>query len=297
MMLFSKRYSNLIEFGNGESKDHICGEIEYQVKEKIASVMYDFAEPTIIHPNRYDSYEERTDALHLAVQVFNDEKGVPYISLTHNVFDGPAFNPLATAFTPFLFDIIELQYKELSDGEKTDFQSEINNVFIENDIPWLLHDGRMIKVDSQQFEQDLKQKALLQLHELTDSAPIFQSAYDEFMKSIEFFQKGDYAEAISNAGKSYESVMKVILQVDRGNADKLTKELIGRGGLDFPESMAGDGFREKVLMSLPFIRNNSTASHGAGRSTVKVSKDMANLATNLPASLNSYLIDVFREVM
>ena len=297
MMLFSKRYSNLIEFGNGKSKDHICGEIEYQVKVKIASVMYDFAEPTIIHPNRYDSYEEKTDARDRAVRVFNDEKGAPYISLTHNVFDGPAFNPLAAAFTPFLFDVIELQYKELSDGEKVKFQSELNNVFKDSDIPWLLHDGRMIKVDSQQFEQDLKQKALLQLHEITAYAPIFQSAYDEFMKSIEFFQKGDYAEAISNAGKSYESVMKIILQVDRGNADKLTKELIGRGGLDFPESMAGDGFREKVLMSLPYIRNNSTASHGAGRSTVKVSKDMANLAINLAASLNSYLIDVFREVM
>ena len=115
MLLFSKRYSNLIEFGDGEPKDYICGEIEYQIKEKIASVMYDFAEPAIIHTNRYDSYEEKTDALDLAVRVFNDEKGVPYIALTHNVFDGPAFNPLAAAFTPFLFDVIELQYKELSD--------------------------------------------------------------------------------------------------------------------------------------------------------------------------------------
>lgn len=42
-MLFSERYNDLIEFGNGESKDHICGEIEYSVKEKIAAVMYDFA--------------------------------------------------------------------------------------------------------------------------------------------------------------------------------------------------------------------------------------------------------------
>lgn len=296
-MLFSERYSSLIEFGKGEPKDHICGTIEYTIKEKIASVMYDFAEPAIIYPNRYDSYEERTTALHLAIQTFNDTKGASYISLTHNVFEGPAHNPLASAFTPFLFDVIELQYQELSDGEKTAFQSEINNVFKDSDIPWLLHEGRMIKVDSQQFEQDLKQKALLRMRELTDSAPIFQSSYDEFVKSIEFFQKGDYAEAISNAGKSYESVMKVILQVDRGNADKLTKDLISRGGLTFPESMTSEGFREKVLMSLPYIRNNSTASHGAGRSTVKVSKDMANLAINLAASLNSYLIDMFSEQM
>ena len=295
MMLFSERYSSLIEFGNGEPKDHICGEIEYQIKEKIASVMYDFAEPTIIYPNRYDSYEERTDVLHLAVGVFNSEKGAPYISLTHNVFDGPAFNPLASAFTPFLFDVIELQYKELSDGEKAEFQSEINNVFKDSDIPWLLHDGRMIKVDSQQFEQDLKQKAIAQMRELVDAAPIFQSAYDELIKSIEFYQKGDYAEAISNAEKSYESVLKVILNTDRGNADKLTKEFIEGGGLPLPDNMTSAGFKEKVLMSLPFIRNNSSASHGAGKGTSAISKAMANLSINLAATLNTYLVDVFRE--
>lgn len=294
-MLFSERYSNLIEVGNGESKDHICGEIEYFVKEKIADVMYHFAEPTIIRPNRYDSYEVNTTALHIAVENFCDAKGVPYISLTHNVFDDPAYDPLATAFTPFLFDVIELQHEELSDGEKSDFQTAINSVFSSNNIPWLLHGGRMVKVDSQQFEQDLKQKALAQMHELTDAAPLFQSAYDELIKAIEFFQKGDYAEAISNAGKSYESVMKVVLQVDRGNADKLTKGIIDGDFLNLPESMTGEGFKEKVLMSLPYIRNNSTASHGAGMNAIEISKNMANLAINLASALNSYLIDVFRE--
>ena len=59
--------------------------------------------------------------------------------------------------------------------------------------------------------------------------------------------------------------------------------------------MASEGFREKVLMSLPYIRNNSTASHGAGRSMAEISKNMANLAINLASALNSYLIDVFKE--
>lgn len=294
-MLFSERYSNLIEVGNGELKDHICGEIEYSIKEKIAAVMYDFEEPTIIRPNRYDSYEERTTALHIAVKSFCDTKGAPYISLTHNIFDGPAYDPLASAFTPFLFDVIELQYEELSDGERDDFQSEINSVFDENSIPWLLQNGRMIKIDSQQFEQGLKQKVLAQMHELADAAPVFQAAYNELTKAIEYFQKGDYAEAISNAEKSYESVMKVVLQVDRGNADKLTKDIVSLGGLGLPDSMTGEGFKEKILMSLPYIRNNSTASHGAGRSAVEIPKNIANLAINLASALNSYLIDVFKK--
>ena len=151
----------------------------------------------------------------------------------------------------------------------------------------------------QQFEQDLKQKALAQY--ATDqlyTAPVFQSAYDELIKAIEFFQirrNVTTPRQYQMREKSYESVMKVVLQVDRGNADKLTKDIVGRGYLSLPESMASEGFREKVLMSLPYIRNNSTASHGAGRSMAEISKNMANLAINLASALNSYLIDVFKE--
>ena len=84
----------------------------------------------------------------------------------------------------------------------------------------------MIKIDAKQFEQDLKRKTLEQLHELRDSAPVFQSAYDELIKAVEFLEKEDYAEAITNAGKSYESIMKIICGADKGNAGELTKQIV-----------------------------------------------------------------------
>ena len=59
--------------------------------------------------------------------------------------------------------------------------------------------------------------------------------------------------------------------------------------------MSGAGFKGNVLMSLPYIRNNSTASHGAGRTQVEIPKSLANLAINLAASLDSYLIDTYVE--
>lgn len=293
-MIFSERYRDLIESENGEFVDRICGEIPYDVKAKISSVMHSFAEPTIIYPNRYDSYEERTTALHIAVNSFNEKKSVPLITLTHNVFDGPGYDPLAATFTPFLFDVIELQYIELSDSEKSEFQSAINEVLKSNDIPWLLHGGKMIKIDSMQFEMDLKNKALSLMVELKDAEPKFQSAYTELTAAIKFFDKGDFQSAISNSGKSYESILKVILGVDRGNADKLTSQYMNQL-LNIPETMKPEGFREKVMMALPYVRNNSSADHGAGATKVVISKPMAKLAINLAAALDTYLIEEYAE--
>jgi hypothetical protein len=67
-MIFSQRYKDLIEVGNGESKDHICGEIEFEVKQKIAKILENFREPQKYHPSRYDSWEETTDALEIAAK-------------------------------------------------------------------------------------------------------------------------------------------------------------------------------------------------------------------------------------
>ena len=285
-MLFSERYGNLIKSENHEANDSFCN-VKDTVKGQLVSVMHGFAALTIVRPNRYDNYEEHTTALHLAIQKFKEN--------VQNVSAELTEDSLAEAFTPYLFDVIELQYEELSSEEQIEFQTEINNVFSGNDIPWLLHDGRMIKVDPQQFEQDLKQKILLQMQELAKVEPIFQSAYVELVKAIEFFQKGDYAEAISNAGKSYESVLKILLDFDNENADKLTKKIVDRNYLNLPSSMSSAGFKGNVLMSLPYIRNNSTASHGAGRTQVEIPKSLANLAINLAASLDSYLIDTYVE--
>lgn len=295
-MIFSQRYMDLIDFGNGESKDEICGDIDFTVKQKIVKVLEDFREPQKYHPNRYDNYEETTDALEIAANKVNDLAGYPVANLAAMDFNpmGDSSVVLASMFTPFLFDLIELQYEALSESEKEPFRMAVNNVLRDNDVPWIIADGVMIKIDAKQFEQDLKRKALEQLHELTDSAPVFQSAYDELIKAVEFLEKDDYAEAITNAGKSYESVMKIICGADRGNADALTQKILSDGHITLPTAMNGNGLREKVLMSLPFIRNNS-AAHGAGMNSEDLTRPLANLAVNLAAALDTYLIEEYSE--
>ena len=292
--LFSDRYAELVKVENGEFVDNICGQISEDAKADVSEIMRQYAEPAKIYPNRYNSFEIRTTVLEIAIRTFNDIKGGPYIWFENTDFDKPWSNPLASTFTPFLFDIIELQYAELSDGEKCEFQSEINAMFSQHDVPWLLHEGRMIKIDTAQFELDLRQKALEQLRELKDSDSKFQASYSELLGACDFLQKNDFASAISNAGKSYESVLKVICNLQRGNADKLTKAYLETRSGTLPATMTPEGFREKVMMSLPFIRNNSSSDHGAGATPTIISEPLAKLAINFAAALNTYWVEEYK---
>ena len=112
-MIFSQRYKDFIEFGNGESKDEICGDIDFTVKQKIVKALEDFREPQKYHPNRYDSYEETTDALEIAANKVNDLVGYPVANLAAMDFNPMSDSSvvLASMFTPFLFDLMRVRTK------------------------------------------------------------------------------------------------------------------------------------------------------------------------------------------
>lgn len=76
--------------------------------------------------------------------------------------------------------------------------------------------------------------------------------------------------------------------VDKGNAKDLVTKV--KDKLDLPQTLKPDGFKDNVLMSLPYIRNNAS-SHGAGSEPVIISKTLANLSINLSAVLCTYLIE------
>lgn len=296
-MIFAKRYKDLVfEAESNNIHDVICGDIDYKIRQRLVSVMEDYAEPIILHPDRYDyDNTEATDAFIYACMQFNDIMYVPYIQVPHmgipmSMYGGGV--NLSSYCVAFIFSVAELQYLNLSDKEKTEYSFALNSFFEEYDIQWRMLDGKMIKIDAQQFECDLKAKALAQMQELKDAEPKFQSAFTELTTAIEALDKSDFQSAINNAGKSYESVLKVILGADRGNADKLTKQYAD-SLLVFPDTMKADGFREKVMMSLPYIRNNSGADHGAGAKEVVITKPMAKLAVNLAAALDTYLIEEY----
>ena len=294
--LFSERYGELLQdesswFGGDDGST-----VPYNAKVLIARIMEDFREPISFQPNRYDSYTVETDALDLAICKLNESVDYRVVDLDMMCMGSglDEVHALANVHTPHLFDLIELQYEELSDdieNGKGGFRDEINKVLREQDIPWILVDGRLVKIDSKQFEQDLKLKTLGEMKELKDACPLYQGAYDELRKAIDFLGRGDYAEAVINAEKSYESVLKVILgsESETEAANGLTKRLHEAGNLSLPEGLKPEAFQSSVLMSLPIIRNKA-AAHGSGATGCEISRPMANLAVNLACALNTYLI-------
>lgn len=294
--LFSGRYRELFQdesnwFGGDDDSN-----VPYNVKVLIARVMEDFREPISIQPNRYDSCTVNTDALDLAISELDEHVGYRVVDLDMMRMGSglDEVHALANVYTPHLFDLVELQYKELSDDAengKDGFRDEINKVFREHSIPWLLADGRLVKIDPKQFEQDLKLKALDRMEALKDANPLYQGAYDELRKAIDFLGRGDYAEAVINAEKSYESVLKVILgsEFETEAANGLTMCLLDTGKLALPEGLKPEAFQSNILMSLPIIRNKA-AAHGSGTTGREISAPMANLAVNLACALDTYLI-------
>ena len=294
--LFSERYGELFQdepnwFGGDDGSS-----VPYNAKVLIARVMEDFREPISFQPNRYDSCTVNTDALDLAISELDEHVDYRVVDLDMACM-GSGLNEvhaLANVYTPHLFDLIELQYEELSDDAengKGGFRGEINKVFREHDIPWLLVDGRLVKIDPKQFEQDLKLKALGEMKELKDANPLYQGAYDELRKAIDFLGRGDYAEAVINAEKSYESVLKVICGPgsETEAANGLVKRLFEADRLPLPEGLKPGAFQGGVLMSLPIIRNKA-AAHGSGTTGREIGAPMANLAVNLACALDTYLI-------
>lgn len=294
--LFSERYGELLQDESNWLGEDDGGTVPYNAKILIARVMEDFREPISFQPSRYDGYTVNTDALDLAIHKLNEHVDYQIVDLDMmRIGSGlDEIHALANVYTPHLFDLIELQYEELSDDAengKGGFHREINEALREHDIPWLLVDGRLIKIDPGQFEQDLKLKTLSEMKELKDADPLYQGAFDELRKADGFLGRGDYAEAVINAEKSYESVLKVICGPgsETEAANVLVRRLLEAGKLSLPEGLKPEAFRSNVLMSLPTIRNKA-AAHGSGATGCEVSGPMANLAVNLACALDTYLI-------
>lgn len=147
--LFSERYKELISYGNGEAVDNISGSVGYDAKKHLCKVMLAFAEPMRIQRNRYDSWTENSDALKEAIANLNEFMEIPVIDLTGALFSPcPVEELLASYFTPFIFDVIEYQFEELSNGEKAPFQAAINDSLRKDNLSFRLSDSGLIELQA-----------------------------------------------------------------------------------------------------------------------------------------------------
>ncbi|MCL2165226.1 MAG: abortive infection family protein [Oscillospiraceae bacterium] len=282
---FSERYKELISDGG------FAPEFSPEQKDSVTQVMLDFAAPMRRQPNRYDSWTEETDALYEALLVFGAHQGWG----TPSNFASDEI--LAKRSTCELFDIAEIQYEQLG-GDAAVYQSEINDALTEMDCPFRLLNGRIIKIDAKQFEQDLKKKTLDTLERLRCDEPLFQSAYEEMLTAFERYELGDYKDAILKAECSFESMMKILLNNPNLTTAAANALIEGIAASDYFSEIPEDAIgimKDKVLLSLPTVRNKCGSGHGQGTQAAIIPKSVANLALNLASTLNTFLADLYLE--
>lgn len=243
--------------------------------------MVDFNEYSEYQVSRYDRYTEKMDMLGYVrqqlIELYDVIKDEEFPVFSENFYFSKDMI--------YIFDILELWHSGLSDGEKSDFQRAVNQVFQLNEYTWLLVDGRIFKIDSAFIEREVISPLI---EKMMDNN--FAGALNEFAEAQNDFMLQNYKGAILNACKSFESTLKTVLEKNKGSAKDLLNEIASAGLFDdLPEEIA-KGFGDKTFMILPFLRNR-LAGHGQGEEIVELNAEYSRLAINLSASFNLFFIN------
>jgi hypothetical protein len=184
-----------------------------------------------------------------------------------------------------VFDLIEAWYDHAENMKANECEKELNSLFEIHNSPWRIVNGTIILVDSEYVHDEIvaKTQCLLKEHSVI-------GALDEFNDAISFLMDGQTKEAIINAHKSVESVMKTCLGTDEhltfgGLLDRIIKS--GMIPSYYEEFL---GHFEKLSLGAVKERNLPARAHGQGSESTKVHKNLAEFAVNLAGCINLFLI-------
>ena len=275
--LFSQRYYRAIEQGQ------LTVDLPPLVRKKLWTWLDHFDEP---NPN--DSWTETSNVISEVKVELKREHGWDDIEdiLPNKPIDGEGKLSRLISDGPghFVLDAIEQTYTKFGNGKKTAFQNQINKVLELHECQWRLCDGEFFKLDRDFIGARIAATA----HDVL-VANSFTGAADEYSKSQRELCRGEVKDSILHAGKSFESVLKVITGLGNVNADKLITGLLRQGFFDDLPSEIRPGFTNQVMKALPFLRN-SLGGHGQGAVVVEVPEAYGNLAFQLAGAFHNFLV-------
>lgn len=164
-------------------------------------------------------------------------------------------------------------------------QKQLNNIFEIHNSPWRIANGTIFLVDSQYLREEVVSKTQFLLNENSMAGPL-----EEFTEAVSCLTDGQTKEAIVNAHKSIESVMKTILGINEHKTFGLLLEDIINSGI-IPEYYKKfmKNFREIALGAVK-DRNKPGTGHGQGAEHIEIPKSLAEFAVHLAGTINLFLI-------
>lgn len=179
-------------------------------------------------------------------------------------------------------DVTRSQWQRSS--EPDELLDELNYRFQRAGVGYRFEQGRVIRVDSKYIHAEATKPALTLL-----GVAGYEGPQEEFLTAHEHLRNGRNKEAITEAGKSFESLMKAVCDrkgwsYPKGARASDLLKVLRRNHL-WPDYLDGsfDQLLATLASGLPQVRNDGGA-HGQGATKKEVPAYVASYALHLAAS-------------
>ncbi|MDR6553967.1 STM4504/CBY_0614 family protein [Paenibacillus qinlingensis] len=171
---------------------------------------------------------------------------------------------------------------------------ELNQRFREHGLGYQYIGEQIVRVDSDFIYREAVEPALKALFEEE-----FQGASEEFLSAHEHFRKGRNKEAITDALKAFESVMKTICKrmkwevADNATAKPLINTLLKNELIPMSLQTQFSSLRDTLESGLPTVRNKNSG-HGQGDKAIDLPPHLVAYALHLAATNILFLIESYK---
>lgn len=183
-----------------------------------------------------------------------------------------------------VLDVIEAWCHNAEPSKVGECEKELNTLFEIHNSPWRIVNGKVFLVDSEYLHNEVVAKTQTLLRENSVAG-----ALEEFTEAVSCLTDRRTKEAVVNAHKSVESLMKTILETQEHlTFGRLLGNLIKSGIIPsyYQEFMV---HFEKLALGAVKERNRPGAGHGQGVEPTEVPKSLAEFAVHLAAVINLFL--------
>jgi len=184
-----------------------------------------------------------------------------------------------------VLDVIEAWCDAAEPLNAVECEKELNTLFEIHNSPWRIVNATVFLVDSEYLHNEVVAKTQGLLRENSVAG-----ALEEFTEAVSCLMDGRTKEAVVNAHKSVESVMKTILETKKHlTFGCLLTNIIKSGIIPsyYQEFMI---HFEKLALGVVKERNRPGAGHGQGAETTEVPRSLAEFAVHIAAVINLFLI-------
>jgi len=171
---------------------------------------------------------------------------------------------------------------------------ELNARFRLHAVGYEFAGGDIIRIDSKLLHAEAVRPAL---HLLQGADAAFEGPLDEFLSAHGRYRKGEFKEAVADALKSFESVMKSIctergwpLDPQKDTAKQLIDIVLVNGLVPAYLQSQFSALRTVMESGVPTARNK-TSGHGQGPTPVELPRHFASYVLNMAASNIVFLIE------